>query len=295
MMKKMAVCWILILTGLVANAQEPPAAKPEPQLIDFTCPMDKDVKTKGPGKCPRCGMKLVANLPEPVEYGLTIRTSPAIIDAGKPVELTFDVRHPRTGEPVKDFEIVHEKIYHLFLISQDLGFFAHEHPEAGADGVYRYRTKLPRPGAYRLVSDFYPAGGTPQFLIRTLLTRGATAAQIAAIPQLVPDLGPKRGENVTVELVTEPKQPIAGKETLLFFRLDNEAGVQQYLGAWGHLLAASGDLIDLIHDHPLYTTLPQIQFNVIFPREATYRLWAQFQRNGIVNTVAFNVPVTALR
>jgi hypothetical protein len=62
------------------------------------------------------------------------------------------------------------------------------------------------------------------------------------------------------------------------------------------MLAASDDLIDLIHEHPLYITEgPQIQFNMIFPRERTYRLWVQFQRSGVVNTVAFNVPVRALR
>jgi len=36
------------------------------QAIEFTCPMDRDVRSKTPGKCPRCGMTLVANLPDPV-------------------------------------------------------------------------------------------------------------------------------------------------------------------------------------------------------------------------------------
>jgi len=240
-------------------------------------------------------MKLVANLPDPVEYRLEIRTSPRVVEAGKPVEFTFEVRPPDTGELVKDFEIVHEKIYHLFLVSQDLSYFAHEHPVAGADRIYRFRTTLPKTGAYRIVSDFYPKGGTPQFIVKTLLTKGTTAAQLAELPILAASRKRQTGENLTVELVTEPAEPLAGKETLLFFRLSTAEGIQQYLGAWGHLLAASDDLIDLIHDHPLYTTLPQVQFNVLFPREAVYRVWVQFQKDGVVNTVAFNVPVRALR
>jgi len=38
-----------------------------------------------------------------------------------------------------------------------------------------------------------------------------------------------------------------------------------------------------------------MQFNIFFPREAAYRVWIQFQRKGVVNTVAFTIPVTALR
>jgi len=29
----------------------------------------------------------------------------------------------------------------------------------------------------------------------------------------------------------------------------------------------------------------------VFPRARTYRLWVQFQRNGIVNTAHFDIPV----
>jgi hypothetical protein len=61
------------------------------------------------------------------------------------------------------------------------------------------------------------------------------------------------------------------------------------------MLAASADLIDMIHAHPAWEERgPKIQFNVIFPRPGLHRIWVQFQRQGTINTVAFNVPVTAL-
>jgi hypothetical protein len=54
-----------------------------------------------------------------------------------------------------------------------------------------------------------------------------------------------------------------------------------------------------MHDHPLYSypdepVRPQVQFNVLFPRAKMYRVWVQFQRLGVVNTVGFNVPVKEL-
>jgi hypothetical protein len=81
----------------------------------------------------------------------------------------------------------------------------------------------------------------------------------------------------------------------LHFKITPEDGIEKYLGAWGHMLAASDDLIDMIHQHPFIADGgPQIQFNMVFPRPRTYRVWAQFQRAGVVNTVHFDVPVKAL-
>jgi hypothetical protein len=99
-----------------------------------------------------------------------------------------------------------------------------------------------------------------------------------------------------VELVTDPPQPIAHTKTMMFFKVKPGDGLEKYLGAWGHMLAASDDLIDLIHTHPfLADGGPEIQFNMIFPRARTYRVWVQFQRQGVVNTAYFDVPVEELK
>jgi hypothetical protein len=260
--------------------------------------MDRDIRSKTPGVCPRCGMKLVPGIPEFREYAVTMTTQPATLKAGEKVRLQFQVADPETHKPVRDFEVVHEKLYHLFVISQDLAFFAHEHPEMQADGSFQLDLTLPKPGFYRVLNDFYPASGTPQLIAQTLLVPGPGFA--LAAPQLEPDVSPQHSENLEVELVTEPRQPIAGTQTLLFFRLKPKDGVEPYLGAMAHMLAASSDLIDLIHDHPVQVIEPaneqylQIQFDLIFPRQGVHRVWVQFQRKGVVNTVAFNVPVKQL-
>ena len=116
----------------------------------------------------------------------------------------------------------------------------------------------------------------------------------------ITDLRTQSGNNLEVDISTEPVQPIAGFKTLLFFQLKPAAGVElqlePYLGAWGHMLAASEDLIDLMHTHPFIADGgPKVQFNMIFPREGMYRAWVQFQNKGVVNTVAFNIPVKQLQ
>jgi hypothetical protein len=237
-------------------------------------------------------MTLVFQIPDPVEYPLDLKLDPRPPHAGKPVSLIFEIKDPKTGAPVKNFEVVHEKLFHMFIVSQDLEYFIHDHPVAGQLGSFRYEGSLPKPGMYRVLADFYPSGGTPQLTAKTIFVPGGELR----FPKLAPDLEPKHTSNMEVELTTDPGEPIAGSKTMLFFRLKPAEGLQQYLGAWAHMLAASDDLIDLIHTHPfLADGGPQVQFNVIFPRARTYRIWVQFQRNGVVNTAAFTIPVTVLK
>jgi hypothetical protein len=140
---------------------------------------------------------------------------------------------------------------------------------------------------YRALCDFYPQGGTPQMVAKTLFLRGEEPAT-----SVTEDTAPKTCENLAVQLRTEPAMPLAGMKTMLFFQLEPADGLEQYLGAWGHLLAASSDLIDMIHTHPAWEEGgPNVQFNLIFPRPGLHRIWVQFQRRGIVNTAAFTVRI----
>lgn len=255
--------------------------------------MHADVRSPLPGTCPRCGMKLVANLPDRIEYGLKLALHPQAPRPGNQVEFVFTVVDPKTGKQVTDFQVMHEKLYHLFIVSQDLRYFIHDHPQQGPDGNFHYRAQLPQPGMYRILSDFYPAGGTPQLLMKTVVLPGAA---ITPGSELSPDLSPKTAANLQVSLTMQPAQPIAGMKTLMFFHLEPAEGLELYLGSWSHMLAASDDLIDMIHDHPFIADGgPQMQFNMVFPRARTYRVWVQFQRKGVVNTAVFNIPVSDLK
>ena len=294
---------LLTLTFLSLQAQTttdttqppPPAAPAGPQ--DYVCPMDKDVRSDKPGKCPRCGMPMVLGIPDDIEYPMDLKIAPAGFHAGQKVHFTFRITDPKTGKTVDHFEIVHDKLFHMFIASQDLEFFMHEHPVPQRDGTFEFDMNFPKPGMYRVVGDFYPSGGTPQLVARTVIVPGASGADVPmGQPNLRPDPGPSHCTNLDVELTMDPPQPIAGMKTLLFFKLKPGDGIEQYLSAWAHMLVASDDLIDMIHDHPFIADgSPQMQFNIIFPRAHTYRIWVQFQRKGVVNTASFTIPVSELK
>jgi hypothetical protein len=253
--------------------------------------MDPDVRSHTPGKCARCGMALVAGLPDPVEYHMDLSVTPRPIKPGQRGSITFAIQDPWKNRPVTNFQVVHEKLFHMFVVSQDLQVFEHNHPTLGSDGKFHYDYVFPKAGMYRILGDFYPDGATPQLIAKTLIVPGPPPKPIA----LSRDYGPKETENLTVELITEPEQPISRATTQMILRLKPGDGLEKYLGAWGHMLVASTDLIDMAHEHPFIADGgPQVQFNVTFPRAKPYRVWVQFQRKGVVNTAYFDVPVKEL-
>ncbi|MBZ5575220.1 MAG: hypothetical protein LAP40_01510 [Acidobacteriia bacterium] len=273
------------------RAQQAPAAATAANAI-YVCPMDPDVRGTRPGVCSRCGMKLVAGLPDPVEYHVDLTTTPHRLQAGEKARLNFAIHDPWKDRPVTQFQIVHEKLFHMFVVSQDLQFFVHDHPIGpDASGDFYYDIVLPKPGLYRVVGDFYPDGATPQLIVKSLIVPGKPP--VTTTPPR--DYSTKDGGNMQVAIRTDPEQPIAGQPTLVYFQLNPADGLEKYLGAWAHMLVASDDVIDMIHTHPLVADGgPQVQFTLVFPRARTFRIWVQFQRRGVVNTAHFDVPVKEL-
>ncbi len=250
--------------------------------------MDPDIRSHSPGTCRRCGMTLVSEIPDPIEFHVDVGLIPSSPSPGEVSILQFLVHDPWAERPVGAFNIVHERLFHAFVVSDDLQFFEHGHPALVSDGVFQYPIRLPKAGMYRVLSDFYPLGATPQLTTQTVFVPGLSSATPV---RLTPDYTAKTAQNMTVSLESIPAQPVVGNRTQLRFTIDDVNGFEQYLGAWGHLLAVSDDLIDMMHEHPSRTDGgAQVEFEVVFPREQTYRIWVQFQKRNVVNTVRFDVP-----
>ena len=104
---------------------------------------------------------------------------PRTLEPGQPAQLTFAIHDPWKGRPVTNFQLVHEKLFHMFVVSQDLEFFVHNHPVFQPDGSFRYdNLKLPKAGMYRVLGDFYPDGATPQLIAKTMIVPGTPPAPV---------------------------------------------------------------------------------------------------------------------
>lgn len=287
--------------------------------IAYVCPMHADYTSETAGSCQICGMALVVATPYDVrDYGLTLTTSPAVVKAGEKTHLRFAIAHPGSGEPVKEFQTVHDRQYHLFVISQDMSVFEHVHPEQDADGAWGIDVALPKPGYYKVLSDFLPTRGAAQFLARPLVTAGFTGDLASTSARLTPDTTlTKTVDDLTIAVSYQPERFVAGQYShLIYFLTDARTGrpvtdLQTYLGAFGHTLIMSEDMMDYVHSHPLEIedfdpeigprpfmlpagvdpeTLrggPEVVFEGLIPRPGRYRAWTQFRRHDRVHTVAF--------
>jgi hypothetical protein len=297
--------WLLVATlalTLLSAPQRVPAGggapNAETQDADqYWCPMHPHIRGAKGDRCRICGMALVpAPLPGYAPYHLDVDTRPQAPIAGRPTDIRLSVRDPRTGKPVKDFERVHERIFHLFILSQDLEYFVHVHPTRQRDGSFVQTAVLPRPGVYRLLADFLPVGGAPQLVQQSVVTAGY-AGSLMPGAALQPDVADKIVEGVRVKL--SMPAAIAGREQLLTFEFWNAAtgapvaDLEPYLGAVGHLLLVSADLQAAAHSHPVADMSgavgPTVVFQAMFPRPGAYRFWVQFQRQGRILVAPFTV------
>src|SRR6266576_5720126 len=114
----------LLLVAVVSLGAAQQTASPPAEFTAWFCPMHPDVTADEAGRCRKCGMALVPGDPfDTREYALELTTAPAAVKAGEPVTLTFAIRHPGTNALITGYEVVHEKRYHLFVVSRDMEFF----------------------------------------------------------------------------------------------------------------------------------------------------------------------------
>ena len=210
-------------------------------------------------------------------YSLDVHARTPVV-VGQPIELELTVADP-SGGPVHRFEVVHERPFHLFVVSEDLGFFQHLHPALGADGRMSVIITLPRAGRYQLIADFVPEGGLPQVVEHALVTRGYSAPLAPA--RLTPS-GQLRSHIGGVVLELDSVTFTAGESATRRLRVTDEKGVdvplERYLGAFAHVLAVDAALREAIHTHADRAADGTLRLELLLPTAGTYRLWVQVQR-----------------
>lgn len=264
---------------------------------EFWCPMHPAIRSVIAGRCPICQMALVpASTGVGDTYRLDVELTPVAPVPGDVTRARFHVRDPRSGAAVTRFELLHEKLFHLFVVSRDLLYFTHLHPVAGAGGAFDIDLTLPHAGHYQLLADLVPTGAAPQLIQRTITTAGFEGP-LHQVPALAADLADKVIGNTRIHLTM--REAMAGGERIMTFDLfDAVTGapavdLEPFLGAPGHLLVVSADLSYASHSHPLAEEGPasSVAFNVLFARAGMHRVWVQFQRSGRVITAAMTIPV----
>jgi hypothetical protein len=312
------------LRGRSAHAQQLSSLQDPPdEAIAWVCPMHPSYTSTAGGTCPICGMALIQTRPyDTRDYGLLFRTEPASVPPGEKVTLFFTFLDPGTGAIVKDFEVVHTKLFHLFIISRDLDYFAHLHPTMRTDGTWTIESLVPRAGCYELLCDFMPKGGSGQFLTAPLVTANYAGDLDTDSAHLTADtVFRKSADSITANLTFDPAQPRSGQYVHLnLFLTDAVTGLaitdlQTYLGQFSHMLLMSEDMRSYVHSHPINLMVeqedaaapeyiiapdadleairggPKVTFDALMPKAGHFRAWVQFRRHDRICTIAFTFTV----
>ncbi len=233
-----------------------------------------------------------ASSPTPVPrrvrpYELEVALDPKHPVAGEPVAIDLAVRIAASFErrEVTAFDVQHEKLMHVFVVREDLAFFAHEHPELVGPGQFRLSYRFPAPGRYRIFADVAPKDAGAQMLSAVVSVGGDPPAAPVAPPAAetlaaiaLPEQGVRSGRTFTAVVTLTDRQGVPVND------------LEPWLGAMGHLLLVNRDGETFAHAHPDDREPGigedgRIPFLVRLPRPGPYKGWLQFRRHDRIETI----------
>lgn len=282
---------VFLTAYAVGSAVEPVSSRTSPHPHRETPTSDEQDHGRHPQ--PRTGGTALPAGLAVSEAGYTLRPTTESVPTGSAVPYRYTVLGP-DGLPVTSYAESHTKEMHLIVVRRDLDGYQHVHPRRAADGTWSTELELTFGGVYRVFADFTPTGlGRGVTLGADLFVRGAFAPTPLPAEARVTDVA---GYRVAVS-----GRPVAGQETELAFTVSKDGAevrdIQEYLGAFGHLVSLRRGDLAYLHTHALEDAPegarggPTVTFSAAFPTPGDYRLFLDFQVDGVVRTAEFTFGV----
>lgn len=278
----------------ISSCQEKKASVSVDGASSYACPMkcEGEKVYSVAGKCPVCGMDLepVSGAAASVAYEMRLATTPATAEAGKPTVLSFMPKIAGDESSQVPLDEVHEEKIHVIIVSKDLGWYDHIHPDYQSDGSYTITETFPAGGEYIIFADYHPTGGGNQVERKTLTVSGTPKQAETFTSQVlstqtdgyVVTLKPSADKFLTNNMnhlgveVTQNGNPVTNFESIM--------------GAKGHLVIISGDGQKYLHVHPDEVE-GKLDLHTQFEQPGIYRAYFQFQTNGKLHTSYFTIDV----
>jgi hypothetical protein len=245
-----------------------------------------------------------------INYSVNVQIDPAIPQAGEPTKLNFVVTEQKIGEPIKDFDVIHDKLMHLIIVNkEDLSHFAHIHPELDREsGIFHISHTFAKAGKYKMWIDAKPKDGMQILTAFAFNVEGQPIhfpAKIAHEQTRVKNVDAE-GQSYQIALNCEPEQLIAGRNIKMTFEIKDANGkpisnLEPLMAAGGHCVIIDADGREFLHVHPAeevhdavnWRGGPSVSFLANFPKPGLYRAWGQFQHEGRLLTADFTFEVVA--
>lgn len=250
-------------------------------------------------------------------YEIKVTSQPTSVEPKKPVTLRYKIKNDK-GQVLKNYDVVHEKIMHFITVRKDLAHFQHLHPKYNEQtGEFTLDITFPEDGPYRMFPDFTPGVDNPDKQPVTLSTDVEVGDSNKYYAQsVVPDTESNKTYGDYAVAFDFPKDIQKEKEVTFGVSISKNGkpvtNLENYLGALGHSVILKEGTLDFIHTHALSPTAqnntagghsmqgsqnntaergPKIEFSTTFPKEGVYKIFTQFQHEGNLQTVSYNVKV----
>jgi hypothetical protein len=222
--------------------------------------------------------------------GYTLRLRQTQMERGRARELQFAIEDG-SGDPVTEFDELHERRLHLIVVRRDGTGFRHLHPEMDVTGTWTTPIEFAEPGVYRAFADFSVDGGQQTLAADLFVSGGEFEARPFPAPRTV-------DQTDGYEVRLKADEATAGEAAALSFTVARNGsqveGLAPYLGARGHLVALREGDLAFLHVHPQEgpgVAPEEIAFEATFPTAGRYRLYLQFKHGGAVHTAEFTLVV----
>lgn len=234
-------------------------------------------------------------------YGVNLTYNPKVPEPGRPTLITIEVIAKQTRKKIKKFDILHKKLMHIIIVSEDLSNFSHIHPVFDyKDGRFTAHHIFPENAKYKIWVDFKPKNGN-QTLITFKLDNMIDTADKPIFFTKERQYTKQIDKNHYVNLLI-PKEIKSNKPVdLTFVILDQNSNaitdLTPLMGAGGHSVIISNNLQEFLHVHPTkevgsdWKGGPEISFSTIFPYPGLYKIWGQFQHQNVTITADFVLEV----
>lgn len=284
-------------SGEATQSSDKTAQTTSPDAHDHrnACPMHPDVTGKEGEKCPKCGMALEHSDITPTAAGtyyMQFAAATQTIEPNKEVTLSFTPKKKDADGEQVALDIQHEKKVHLILVSDDLSWFDHIHPEYTNEGAYVVKTKFPAGGKYKAFADYKPTGGSTVVDKIDISVAGAAPAIKAYSGDKLTgsagsysfELRPTGGKLISgTQLHIEGVLKKDGKEV-------DANTLENYLGAKAHFIMVSLNEKEFLHVHP-EVAKGKFDLHTTIDKPGVYRGWIQFNGDNKINTIDFTLNV----
>lgn len=222
--------------------------------------------------------------------GYTLRPLTTSFTPGSPGTFSFRIDGP-DGQPATRFAIQRDKPLHLIVARRDLTGYQHLHPVMAPDGTWSVPLTLDQPGSYRAYADFAAldakGNATAAVLAVELTATGVATAQPLAAPATTNQVA-----GFTVSYQGSPTVGTAEPFLFTITRAGAPVVPEHYLGSFGHLVVLRQADLGYLHIHPEDTLdSGAVKFWLAAPGPGTYRMYLDFQVDGLVHTAEFTLRV----